>query len=311
MISVLLVMLAGALAFIFGWNNSSLLIGNIRASGSFSTKGAVVLSVLGLLAGSALEGPQMLKSLNGSVGLSAPETVLAVTFLVSIAFTVGMTLLRLPATFSGIMLGSFLGASLEAKVALNVGQVALIVSFWFVGPAVAGVVAFVLRKVVSTSVSGLSLVSVDSFNRASILVASLAVAFVLGANNIGLIAGTSVGSVSFGTGALIASLMACMAALGAVLLGKGRVSDTIGDKMLSLSPQGVFAVFAGAAISVIIGTQLQVPMSMGQSVLGGMFGAAYSQQMTVINRRVAGVTLGVWLVTPLMALAVAFIVGLV
>ena len=305
----LLVLLAGTLAFIFGWNNSSLLIGNIRASGSFGVKGAVAMSVVGLLAGAVIEGPKMLKSLDGSVALSSPEIGLAITFGLAVAFTVGLTFLKLPALFSCIMVGSFLGAAVALHLAVNGGQVLLIVSFWFVAPLIAGLVAFALHRAVSTMLSRVSLVSVDSFNRVAILVASLAVAFVLGANNVGLMAGTAVGGGASEEGTMVAAGMAVIAALGAALLGKNHVSDTVGDKMLSLSPQGVFSVFAGAAIAVIIGTQLQVPMSIGECVLGGMFGSAYSQRTTVINRRVATLTLGTWILTPLMAFAAGYILA--
>jgi PiT family inorganic phosphate transporter len=308
MIDTELMVLAGVLAFIFGWNNSSLLIGNIRASGSFGTRGAVALAVVGLLAGVVVAGSEMLKSLDGSLAPSSPEAGLVATFVISIALTAGLTLLKLPATFSGIMVGSFLGAATALHLTVNVNQVLLVVSFWFLAPLISGVIAFVLRKATSSLLIGLSLVGVDSFNRLAILGTSLAVAFVLGANNIGLIAGTALGGASSG-GVPLAAGLALVAALGAALLGKDHVSDTVGDKMLSLSPQGVFSVFAGAAIAVMAGTQLHIPLSIGESVLGGMFGAAYSQRTTVINRRVATVTLGMWLVTPLLALLAAFVMA--
>jgi len=311
MIDPLLVLLAGALGFIFGWNNSSLLIGNIRGSGSFGAKAAVMVSVIGLLSGAVIEGPKMLKSLDGSVASSSPEIGLAITFSLAIAFTIGLTFLRLPASFSGIMVGSFLGVAVALRLALNGGQVLLIVSFWFIAPLIAGLIAFALHRAASSLLSGVSLVSVDSFNRIAIVATSFAVAFVLGANNVGLMAGTAVGGAAGGDGVAVAVGMALVAAMGAVTLGKGHVSDTIGDKMLSLSPQGVFAVFAGAAIAVIIGTQLQVPMSIGESILGGMLGSAYSQQTTVINRRVASVTLGMWIVTPLLAFVAGFLLAAV
>ncbi len=308
MIDLLLVFLAGALAFIFGWNNSSLLIGNIRASGSYGVRAAVAMSVAGLLAGVLLGGPRMLKSFDGTLVPSCPAYVLEVTFVVTIALTVGLTLIKLPATFSGIMVGAFLGGSEAFHLAVNVTQVILIVSFWFIAPVVAGLIALVLRRTTSSLVGGLSIVGVDSFNRLAILVTSLGVAFVLGANNVGLIAGTALGG-GAAEGTEVAAGLAILAGLGAALLGRDRVSDTVGDKMLSLSPQGVFAVFAGAAIATMIGTQLQVPISIGQSVLGGMIGAAYSQRTAVINRRVAAVTFGTWLVTPVVALLLGYLVA--
>jgi phosphate/sulfate permease len=301
-----LLLLAGILAFVFGWNNSSFLIGNMRASGTLGVTGAVLVSVVGLLVGTLVVGPRMLKSLDGSLAPSSPEIGLAMTFGLSIAFTVGLTLLRLPASFSGIMVGSFVGAATALGLAVNSSQLLLIVSFWFIGPLVAALAAFLLRRAVSRIVSGFSLVGMDSFNRVGVISGSLAVAFVLGANNIGLMAGTAAGG-DPAEGAVAAAGLAVVAVIGTIAFGKGQVSDTIGDRMLSLSPQGVFAVFAGAAITVLAGTLLQVPMSIGESVLGGMFGAAYSQRTTIINRRVASLSIGMWIITPLMAFGVGFL----
>jgi len=298
--------LAGILAFVFGWNNSSFLIGNMRASGTLGARAAVLVSVVGLLVGTLVEGPRMLRGLDGSLAAASPETGLATTFALSIAFTVGLTLLKLPASFSGIMVGSFVGAATALGLAVSTNQLILIVSFWFIGPVVAALAAFLLRKAASRIVSGLSLVGMDSFSRVGVIGGSLAVAFVLGANNIGLMAGTASGG-DAAEGTATAALLAAVAVVGTVAFGKGRVSDTIGDRMLSLSPQGVFAVFAGAASTVLVGTLLQVPMSIGESVLGGMFGAAYSQRTTLINRRVASISIGMWLVTPLMAFALGFL----
>jgi phosphate/sulfate permease len=302
MIEPLLLLLSGTLAFVFGWNNSAFLIGNMRAAGTVGVRGAVLVSVVGLLVGTLVEGPRMLKSLDGSLAPSASDVGLAATFALSIAFTVGLTLLRLPASFSGIMVGSFVGVATALGLAVDTDQLILIVSFWFIGPLVAAATAFLLRRAASRAVSRLSLLGMDSFNRVAVVGSSLAVAFVLGANNIGLIAGTAVGGEA-DQGLAVAAGLAVVAVVGTVAFGAGHVSDTIGDRMLSLSPQGVFAVFAGAAITVLVGTQFRVPMSIGESVLGGMFGAAYSQKTTIINRRVAALSIGMWLVTPLMAFA--------
>lgn len=302
MIEPLLLLLAGALAFVFGWNNSAFLIGNMQAAGTVGVRGAVLVSVVGLLVGTLVEGPRMLKSLDGSLAPSSPDLGLAATFALSIAFTIGLTLLRLPASFSGIMVGSFVGVATALGLAVNTDQLILIVSFWFIGPLVAAVTAFVLRRAASRAVSRLSLLGMDSFNRVAVIGSSLAVAFVLGANNIGLIAGTAVGGEP-DQGLAVAAVLAVVAVVGTVAFGAGHVSDTIGDRMLSLSPQGVFAVFAGAAITVLVGTQFRVPMSIGESVLGGMFGAAYSQKTTIINRRVAALSITMWIITPVMAFA--------
>ncbi len=92
----LLVGLAAALSFVFGWNNSSLLIGNVRGSGSLSYRIVVALAVVGLFLGALLEGPKMAGSLGGSIAPSASEASLWATVAVTLAMTIVMTLLGLP-----------------------------------------------------------------------------------------------------------------------------------------------------------------------------------------------------------------------
>ena len=67
-----------------------------------------------------------------------------------------------------------------------------------------------------------------------------------------LMAGTAVGGRP--GGGMVTVGIGLAVALGAVTPGRGHFRDTIGDRMLSLSPRGVFAVFAGAATAVIIDT---------------------------------------------------------
>jgi len=52
-------------------------------------------------------------------------------------------------------------------------------------------------------------------------------------------------------------------------------------------------------------------MSIAQSILGGMLGSAYSHRTTIINRRIAWITLGMWIVTPLVALAAGFLLAVI
>ncbi len=295
-----------ALSFVFGWNNSSFLIGNMRGSGVLSSRGSVILAALGLLAGVLVGGPQMTKSLEGSVALGVSLTGLFVTFGVSTGLTVAETVLKIPASFSGVMVGSFLGVAVAEGATVNGSRAGLIVSFWFVAPLVAIGLAFAIHRLWRRSTSSLSLIASDTVNRFGVILGSLAVAFVLGANNIGLIAGTSLSGDAGLSVAEVALVMGLATVLGTVLLGKGSVSGTIGDRMLSLSPSGVFAVFASSSILVELGTQFQIPMSISQCVLGGMLGTAYSQETATVNGRLAGESVSTWVIVPLIAFAISY-----
>jgi len=303
MIETLLI--AVALSFVFGWNNSSFLIGNLIGSGTMTARSAVLLAMLGILAGVLLEGSKMVKSLDGALAPTATPFALEVTFAVALIVTLALTALSLPASISAIMVGAFLGVSVYSGVPVNVNQTYLIIAFWFVAPLTAGVVAFVLHRAVRRAISNFSLVGVDSFNQVGVIATSLAVAYSLGANNVGLIYGTALGGAS-SEGLEVAIGLTLVAMVGTALLGKKNVSGTLGDKMLVLSPQGVLTAFMSSALLVWLGTQLSVPMSISHCLLGGMLGAAFSSNVAVVNRRITYESISTWVVTPAVAFAVAY-----
>ena len=301
----LLLALAAILSFVFGWNNSSFLIGNLSGSGMLSVRGSIVLSVCGLLAGVLLEGSKMLKSLSGALAPTPTAFGLEVTFAATILVTVALTIAALPASVSAAMVGAFLGVAVASQLRVNSAQASLVISFWFVAPVLTFFVALGLHRGLSRLVSNFSLLAVDSMNRVGVIATSLAVAYTLGANNIGLIYGTALGGVAAANTLLVAVGLTLFASFGAALLGKKNVSGTLGDKMLALTPQGVLAAFFSSALMVWIGTQLAIPMSISYCLLGGMLGSAYSTRVTVINRRLASESVATWVVTPVAAFLVA------
>src|SRR2546428_8304824 len=193
MVSLLLAP-AAALTFLFGWNNSAFLIGNIRGSGTLTFRGALLTAVVGLLAGVCVEGPKMLRSLDGFLSPAPSITTLAITLVASIVVTLGFTSFNLPVSFTAAMVGAFLGAAYHADLPINLGQTELVISFWFVAPLVTGVLTFLLYNGVARLVSNFGILTVDSINRVGVVVSSLAVSYSLGANNIGLIYGTASGT---------------------------------------------------------------------------------------------------------------------
>lgn len=298
-----LIFLAVLLSFVFGWNNSSFLIGNMTASGTLSLRGAVLVSVAGILLGVLVEGPEMLKSLNGTLAFNVSAQGVEETLVLSIALMLVLTAVKLPAPLSSAMTGAFLGVATGVGAVVDLHRTSLDISFWFIAPMLAGVAAFLLHRTISSIVPRLSLVGSDTVSRLGVIGSSLAVAYSLGANNVGLIAGTAVNGAGGVSAIVVSAAMALVAVLGVALLGRGSVSGTIGDKLLSLSPLAVIAVFSASALMVTVGTILAVPMSMSQCVLGAMLGSALSQRTAAINARLAYESMATWVLVPLAAFA--------
>jgi PiT family inorganic phosphate transporter len=305
-----LLLLAAALSFVFGWNNSSFLIGNMAGSGILSVRASVILTALGMLAGVLFEGPKMLRSLQGTLAPAVPTNGTALTLAFSLVLMIVLTAVKLPAPMTSAMVGAFLGVAVGLGEPVSLSQTGMIVIFWFVAPLLGVVGAFLLHRATSALVSSLSLVTMDTFNRVGVVLGSVAVAYALGSNNLGLIAGMALGVGDSGMVAVTSALVTGVAVLGVILLGRGSVSGTVGDRMLSLAPRGVFAVFATSALLVWLGTQLAVPISLTQLVLGAMLGAALSQRIAVINTRLAYEALSTWVLVPAAAFVAAYLLTL-
>ncbi len=305
-----LVGLAAALSFVFGWNNSALLIGNVRGSGSLSYRIIVGLAVVGLFLGALLEGPKMAGSLGGSIAPSGSDASLWVTVAVTLAMTITMTLLGLPVSFSMVMVGAFIGATLASDVALNGLRVSEVVGFWFLAPLATGLLTYAIYSVARNLFSDLPLLTVDSLNRAGAVVSAFAVSYVLGANNVGMFYSSAGGAANRVEQAEVFGVLALAAVLGVIVLGRNSLGGTVGDRMLALSPQGVFSAFVASSLVVWAGTQLALPVSITQCLIGGMLGAAFSRHITIVNVKLVKETLSLWVVAPLVALVLAFVLSL-
>ncbi len=295
------------LGFLFGWNNGSLLFGNLRGSGAASWKSALTISAAGLAIGVLFEGPKMYSGLNGSLTASTTGEVLLVTLATTVVFTLLLTILSLPVSFSMVMVAAFTGSSLSSEIAVDSARSAAVVLFWFVAPMATALLAYMIYRLTTGFVVRLSLLGVDALNRSGSVVSALLASYTLGANNIGLIYGSTSVNVVTSQDALVLPSIVAAALLGMVVSKWSSVSGTVGDKMLSLSPQGVFTAFAASSVVVWAGTQLSIPVSITQCLLGGMFGAAITKKITVMNRRLVGETVSVWVVAPVLAFVIGYL----
>lgn len=305
MVSEVVFVLGIVLAFVFGWNNSSFLIGNGEGSGSLAPREALVVATAGLLLGVLLEGSKMLKSLSGTITPSASDQVVFTALLVSIGVTVALSLLRLPVSFSMAIVGAFAGAVYGSSQPLDIARLEQVAAFWFLAPILAAVLAYLFYWIIVRSVSNLGLLALDGASRYGVILTSLVIAYVLGANNIGLIYGVALNGSS--PSELEVLLFVFAGVLGMVALGRGGIAGTVGDRLLALSPLGVVATFASSSVLIWFGTQLAIPISISQCLMGGMFGAAITKQLSVVNSRLAAENIASWLAVPVGAFLLALL----
>jgi phosphate/sulfate permease len=300
-----IVPLAVLLGLLFGWNNGSLLFGNLRGSGATSQRAAFLIATVGLVLGVALESSKMFSGLGGTLTTTTTDPILLTTLLVSVAFTLALTILSLPVSFSMVMVAAFLGAAASSSITIDLSRSTEVVLFWFAAPLATALLTFVAYNLTTRFAGRLGFLEIDVLNRSGSAVSAILVSYTLGANNVGLIyGGTSLSGGEIQTVVITAITLAAVA--GMAMSTRSSVSGTIGDKMFSLSPQGVFVAFGASAVVVWIGTQFTIPLSISQCLLGGMLGAAYTKSITVLNRRLVAETTSVWIVAPILAFLVGY-----
>jgi phosphate/sulfate permease len=307
-----LLLLAGALAFVFGWNNGSFLVGNMRGAGNFSLRFTALVSGAGLVAGTLAEGPKMKTSLVGTLAPTSTYLVIVSALATTILFLFVLSGAGRPMALSMTMVGAFLGATYGGGIAISGEWTATVIGFWFVAPIMTGLLTYGIYAIVRRAVSELSLITIDWMNRVVTVVSAFFVSYTLGANNIGLlqsslIAGSSGTQSDVFTLPTVGVALALLAVVGMAVFGGGTVSGTIGDKMFTLSPQGVVTLFVSSSIVVWVGTQFALPISVAQCVLGGMFGASIARSLSIMNRKLVYETILSWVVVPLSAFIAAML----
>ncbi|MEM3670795.1 MAG: inorganic phosphate transporter [Thermoprotei archaeon] len=293
------------LAFLFGWNNSSYLIGNLRGSGSLSALGALLVEIIGLLAGVLLSGEGMFRSLNGELSPAMPVEGLLATYIISILITFALSVMSLPVSLTMAMVGSFTGAAFSLQDGINVAQLGKIVAFWFLAPLLTALVAAAVYRLFRRTLENKGLFAMDAFSRIGVVLVSFFVAYSLGANNIGLIYGSAGGTISSPLQDIWLGAVVLATTLGVLLLGSTAVAKNLGDRAFGLSPLAVLATFTSSSIIVLSGVLLHVPVSMGQCVLGGMFGTAFSKRPTLVNTNIFLKIVTMWVVVPLASFGLA------
>lgn len=315
MLPIAIVLLAGSLSFIFGWNNGSYLIGNLRGSGTLTVGSAVLVSGVGLLTGALVEGRKMTDSLVGTLVPSSSYDVILASLCVSLVLLLVLSVAGRPMSLSMTFVGAFIGATYGANLPISAQRTALVIGFWFLAPLATAILTFLIYTFVRPATFNQPLTRVDLLNRVAIAVSAFLVSYTLGANNIGLLQSSVIAGDSAAQGDL-ASLffvmvgMALLAFLGAALFGRGAVAGTIGDRMLDLPAQGVMTLFISSSIVVWVGTQFALPISIAQCVLGGMFGASLAKRLAVMNTKLVLETVISWIVVPSLAFALSFAVML-
>jgi len=291
--------LSGAfLGWSLGANDSANIFGTGVATGTIRYGTAILLTSVFVLLGSVLEGPkcmQVLSDLSRVLPLDA--------FLCALAAAITMTLLTIaavPASSSHAIIGAILGVGIIHGSA-DFSRLYKIVTCWLLTPVCGLVFGYALLRILSFLLDRTPL-GMTGRNRVyylGILVAGCYGAYSLGSNNVANVTGVYVGPGLLTPEA--AALVGGVSIVAGVLTFSHRVMMTVGKGIAPLDPFTAFVTVLAGALTLHLFTQVGIPVSSSQAVVGGVVGVGLVGGIRTVRPRML-LRIGVgWLVTPLAA----------
>lgn len=286
-----------------GSNDSANIFGTGVAANILRYRTAITLISTFVLIGALLEGPKCFATVGTFSRLSSTTAFVAA---LAAGITVAlMSYLSLPVSTSQAIIGSLLGIGLIHGFA-DFSKLYKVVICWILTPIGAVITSIVLHKVLGflfqRVISNLRVRSL--FLTSGLIVAGCYGAYALGANNVANVTGIYVGSgllTPFG-----ASLVGGLSIASGALTYSGKVMRTVGMRIVPMDAFSAVVSELSQAITVHIFTQVGVPVSTSQAIVGAVVGVGVVKDVKTVSKRML-VEIGIgWISTPLLSGILSF-----
>jgi PiT family inorganic phosphate transporter len=263
-----------------------------------------------IILGSIIEGPKCMDTIKDIASLDL-DSALKISFSAAVAVAF-MTVIGLPASTSQAIIGSLVGASLATGMAPpEWSKLGKILICWVFTPIGAALFSFILYHVFAKFFNRFvkSDITFDATIKWLLIITGCYGSYTLGANNVANATG-----VYYNSGVLDVN-QAC--SIGGVSIAFGvitysyRVMQTVGEKITNLGPLGAYIAVLANAVTIHLFTQIGVPVSSSQAVVGAVVGIGMVKGGNTISRKILlEIFLG-WTSTPLLSGVVTYAVMLV
>lgn len=287
-----------------GSNDAANIFGTGVAARVLTYRTATILISIFVVVGALLEG---YKSMDTVAEMSRMPHMAAFTA----AFAAGLCVaafsyLSLPVATSQAIMGAVLGIGLISGIP-DYTRLYKIVLCWIFTPIGAMVISRVLYPLLGNAFQRLlaDLQLRNIFIRWALLFAGCYGAYCLGANNVANVTGVYVGSGLLTP--LQAALVGSLSIASGVLTYSRKVMDTVGKKIVELDGFSAFVSTFSAAITVHLFTQVGVPVSTSQAIVGGVIGVGLVKGARTVSRKtLLEIAIG-WVSTPLSSGVIAYL----
>jgi inorganic phosphate transporter, PiT family len=283
------------LGWSLGANDSANVFGTGVTTGIIRYRTAIWLTAAFVLLGAMLEGAKCMKIV-GELSLLSPMDAFFCALAAAITMSF-LTFLGIPASTSQAIIGAVIGVGIISESA-DFSKLYKVVSCWIFTPVCGLAAGYILHRVLGYVFDRTikSLARRSMLYSLGILAAGCYGAYTLGSNNVANVTGVYVGS-----GVLTPDQAALIGALSiavGVLTYSKKVMTTIGKGIVPLDPFSALVVVLAGALTLHLFTQIGVPVSSSQAVVGAVVGVGFvGGVQTVSFRMVRKIGVG-WLMTP-------------
>lgn len=321
------------LGWSLGANDAANVFGTAVGTRMIKFRTAALVCSIFVILGAVISGAGASHTLGKLGAVNALPGAFTVAF--SAALTVfWMTQLKLPVSTSQAIVGAIIGWNVFANFSTDLNTLSKIVSTWVLCPLLAGSFAFVFYFIFKTFIerSKIHMIRLDSYTRWGLLIAGAFGSYSLGANNIANVMGVfvkvspfqdlDVGSLFQLTSVQQLFLMGGLAIAVGVYTYSRQVMNTVGSELFQLSPvAALIVVLSSATVLFLFASQglklwLEsnglpslplVPVSSSQAVVGAILGIGIAKSGRNINFGTLGRISAGWLMTPVIAGIVAYV----
>jgi PiT family inorganic phosphate transporter len=287
-----------------GSNDSANIFGTGVAARVLTYRTAIILISVFVVIGALSEGYKSMATVGEMSKMSPMGAFIAAS---AAGFCVAtFSYLSLPVSTSQAIMGAVLGVGMISGIP-DFTRLYKVLLCWILTPVGAIIFSFVLYPLLGKFFERalLNLQLHNIFIRWALLFAGCYGAYSLGANNVANVTGVYVGS-----GLLtpfLAALIGSLSIASGVLTYSRKVMHTVGRKIVELDGFSAFIAEFSAAITVHLFTQVGVPVSTSQAIVGGVTGVGLVKgAKTVSTRTLSEIAIG-WVSTPISGGAIAYI----
>ncbi|MCF7885601.1 MAG: inorganic phosphate transporter [Candidatus Marinimicrobia bacterium] len=320
------------LGWSLGANDASNIFGTAVGTRMVKFRTAALIASVFVILGAVLSGSGATRTL-GKLG---SVNALGGAFMVALAagFSVfWMTRLKLPVSTSQAIVGAIVGWNFFAGMLTDYSSLAKIVFSWVLSPVLAAIFAILIYLLVKKLLRlfPISLLRLDVYTRAALIIVGAFGAYSLGANNIANVMGVFVPAAPLDTITIFGIKFTSIQQLffiGSVAIASGiftysyKVMQTVGNKVVKLTPLSALVIVLAESLVLflfaseglhdwLIAHNLPalplVPVSSSQLVVGGVIGIGIIQGGKTIKYRIVGKITSGWVITPLISAIIAFI----